>query len=103
MGQPSPRTETTHRPHNLKREARHSVASLHTLDGENPPLHTPRPWQKATMVPPPFEVHTAKSGWASVRLAQRKKCPQESFQECIGDKGIKGIAESLEDEGVSPT
>lgn len=44
------------------REASRSVATLHMLGGENPSLHTPRPWQKAKMVFTPFEVHTAKSG-----------------------------------------
>lgn len=37
--------------------------SAHTLGGETPPLHTPRPWQKATTVPPPFAVHEAE--WLS--------------------------------------
>lgn len=40
------------------KEASYSVATLRMLDGGNPPLHTPRPSQKATMmVLPPFEVH----------------------------------------------
>lgn len=70
------------------REASHSVAILHMLGGENPSLHNPRPWQKAIMVFPPFEVHTTKSGGASVRLAQRKKSPQEIFQEWSEDEGL---------------
>lgn len=71
------------------REASRSVATLHMLGGENPSLHTPRPRQKATMVFAPFEVHTTKSALASVRLAQRKKSPQEIFQECCVDEGLQ--------------
>lgn len=43
------------------KEASYSVATLHMFGGGNPPLHTPRSWQKARIIVlPPFEVHTQR-------------------------------------------